>query len=148
MDQLAQQYLGRAGSFVADVIPKTLNPFKGSPPQEPLALWAAEWNRLPVATLVLIEERAPIISERLQATAVGGLADTDTAAELWRREFDQAGIPVQLISGLYQPAESAESPIEHVWLQVDGLLVDPTAGQYGAPADSFDYYQQRTIEAS
>ena len=103
---------------------------------------------MPVAILVLIEERAPIISERLQATTVGGLADTDTAAELWRREFDQAGIPVQLISGLYQPAESADPPIEHVWLQVDGLLVDPTAGQYGAPADSFDYYQQRTIEAS
>jgi hypothetical protein len=76
------------------------------------------------------------------------LADTDTAAELWRREFDQAGIPVQLISGLYQPAESADPPIEHVWLQVDGLLVDPTAGQYGVPADSFDYYQQRTVEAS
>lgn len=156
MVDIASNYLGRAGAFVKDAIPDILkpelpNPFSSSEEnwEEIFELWAAEWQQLPEQALVLIGENAPELHRQLEATAPSGAADADQAAEMWRRVFDQAGLEAHLVSGLYQPAgEKTEPAVEHTWLQVEGCLVDPTAGQYGDTKASFDYYQDSTIEAS
>lgn len=155
MLKLPVHYAGRAGKLILSVLPdavaNSLNLFANQEDQyweEVFALWSAEWEKLPQEALELIGENAPHIHDRLQQSSVNGVANTEDTNELWRRVFDQAGLKTDLVSGTYQPSESSQPTIEHSWLQVEGCLVDPTAGQYGKSKASFDYYDNEIVDVA
>lgn len=97
------------------------------------------WEELtPRAAAVVATEAARIYAE-LEQLGFWGPTNCGEACARWTAAFAAAGVPVEQIEGNYFPGDAdvlldLPTSSEHVWLLVDGHLVDPTAGQFLGPS--------------
>lgn len=74
--------------------------------------------------------------------------------QTWHGHFQRAGVDSRVVSGNFVGGLEDEdrlawlpTPTEHVWLEVDGGLFDPTASQYARKVPEFkrDHYRPETF---
>jgi hypothetical protein len=92
------------------------------------------WTRLTPRVQRVVKRNARAIYARLADRAAWAPLNCEFAAGEWAAAFTAAGVPVEVISGVYDasPSPFVEPTLsaDHVWLVVDGELVDPTAAQF------------------
>jgi len=133
-------------------------PLADSQRQQLFKPWAAQWDQLSMASTDAIISHAPRILEKLQLLGEWGPMHCNRACQLWATALHMDGIKVRVLGGHYDPslvneidrATWAEDPWEyvgyhsasssHTWLEVEGLIVDPTAGQFGERPDFLEHY--------
>lgn len=88
-----------------------------------------------------LERLIPTVDAALRAEAFWAPLNCDIAADAYGTALAAEGFTVERVSGLYLDDEGwtrvtagGDPPglAEHTWLRVDGVLVDPTAAQFGA----------------
>jgi len=92
------------------------------------------WERLTPRAQAVVAAHAESILAALRKEGPYASRDCGLACAYWAKAFDDAGVPTLVMSGNYNPDHDplVEDPMstEHVWLEVDGYIVDPTAGQF------------------
>lgn len=70
--------------------------------------------------------------------------DCGEVSSTWQKRFEKAGIPAKLVDGNFvgglkdmQGLTHLPTSTEHVWLEVDGGIFDPTASQYANRVPEF-----------
>lgn len=99
---------------------------------EILKPWAAEWDSLSEEALDSIIRHAPQIYRQLAES--GLLLNCNKACELWLGALLADGIQCRILGGTYNSDPDSDRG-DHTWLEVEGRIVDPTAGQFARGAD-------------
>lgn len=84
--------------------------------------------------LQVLEDHAVEVYRELLEMGAWGPGNCDEATQAWSRVFDREGVQYKIVNGFYAPrhkaGQSHMSSAEHVWMEVEGGVFDPTAGQF------------------
>ena len=84
--------------------------------------------------LQVLEDNAVDVYRELLKLGSWGPGNCDSATQAWSRVFDHEGVQHEVVNGFYSPrhkaGQSHMSSAEHVWMEVEGGVFDPTAGQF------------------
>ena len=113
------------------------------------------WDTLTPRVQDVITLNAERIFDDLRGHAWWAVQNCDRACAVWAPYFASAGIPVYVVSGVYRADIDAQRDrpfdpdietrlADHVWLVVDGYIVDPTAIQFAdsGPIETWRYVEE------
>jgi len=96
------------------------------------------------SVLSVLEDNAVDVYNELQQKGSWCPGNCDMAARLWKQVFEDNGIGAEVVDGFYsddhEEGQSHRLSSDHVWLEVEGGIFDPTAGQFGKDIQSSNYW--------
>jgi hypothetical protein len=94
--------------------------------------------------LGILEDNAINVYNELQGRGWWCPGNCDIAVQMWKRVFEDNDIDVRIIDGYYsedhERGQSHRMSSDHVWLEIDGGIFDPTAGQFGKDIKLSNYW--------
>jgi hypothetical protein len=101
--------------------------------------------------LSVLEENAIPAYEDLLKIANWAPGNCDLASQKWKEIFDANGIESKIVDGHYNPEHEEHLPhplsSDHVWLEVDGGIFDPSAGQFPGEISLEHYWWDNETKA-
>ena len=101
--------------------------------------------------LQALEDHAVLAYRELLEIGAWGPGNCDEATQVWKRIFDREGVQSQIVNGFYAPRHRAGrshmSSAEHVWMEVEGGVFDPTAGQFAGNTSMKNYWWDDSTRA-
>jgi len=112
-----------------------------STPSLKVVLKAFFWESLDTRTADVIAKNAVSVFERLKKKGSWGPLNCDLACDLWSKVFEANGITARVANGYYISDQETRALVkkgqlsppgssDHVWLEINGKIVDPTALQF------------------
>lgn len=96
----------------------------------------------PEKALDVMETYAVEVYEKIYRTY--NRSNCGVVSDMWRRLFKKHGIEAKIIEGFYNANHDifTSHPLstDHVWLEIDGCVFDPTAGQFEGHIDLNNYW--------
>lgn len=101
--------------------------------------------------LQVLEDNAVDVYRELLEFGTWGPGNCDEATQAWSRVFDHEGVQYKIVNGFYAPRHKAGrshmSSAEHVWMEVEGGVFDPTAGQFKGRLSLNNYWWDDTTHS-
>ena len=101
--------------------------------------------------LSVLEDNAMHAYEELMLLGSWGPRNCTEASEVWKKIFAENGIRAKIVNGFFEPGhppgQAFRGSSDHVWLEVEGGVFDPTAAQFSSNISLADYWLDEVTPA-